>query len=52
MPKIIDRPIDVKEYKALKKALGTKKFDTIIAAMEKGKNKNIEEIFVKKNRKK
>lgn len=52
MPKIIDRPIDVKEYKALKKALGTKKFDTIIAKMEKDKNKNIEEIFVKKNRKK
>ena len=52
MPKIIDRPIDVREYKALKKALGTKRFDTLIATMEKNKNKNIEEIFLKKKSKK
>ena len=52
MPKIIERPINVNEYKALKKALGTKRFDSIIENMERSKKKNIEEIFMKKNRKK
>lgn len=48
MPKIIERPINVKEYKALKIALGTNKFDSIIKKMESDKNKNIEDIFIKK----
>ena len=52
MPKLIQRPMDVKEYKALKKALNTTHFDSIIKSMEKNKKKNIEDIFVKKKVKK
>ena len=51
MPKLIQIPIDVKEYKALKKAMNTNKFDSIIKSMEKTKSKNIEDIFVKKKSK-
>lgn len=52
MPKLIKKPMDVKEYKALKVALGTNKFDSIIKSMESNKKKNIEEIFIKKKPKK
>jgi hypothetical protein len=52
MPKLITKPMDVKEYKALKVALGTDKFDSIIKKMETDKKKNIEDIFIKKKPKK